>query len=104
MSNTTAAKARPGDSTLERPEPIVRADALAYMVFERKDIAPMERFLQDFGFLPCGPSSGARRYFRTYGSFPCRKLPWRLRIVMRNSLMSPVICRRTARNECGITS
>lgn len=69
MSNATTHEAHAAPAFV-RPDPIVRADAIAYVSFERKDIAAMERFLKDFGFLPCESSSGKSRYFRTYGSFP----------------------------------
>src|SRR5437899_4621992 len=72
MSNPTIheAQAPSAAPAFVRPDPIVRADAFAHVVFERKDIATMERFLKDFGFLPCEPTSGKSRYFRTYGNFP----------------------------------
>ncbi|RQR24592.1 glyoxalase [Burkholderia sp. Bp9142] len=72
MSNTPISE-QPGQPAVPapaRPDPIVRADALAHVVFERKDVATMERFLTDFGFLPCDSSSGKSRYFRTRGNFP----------------------------------
>src|SRR5438093_12926849 len=59
-----------GKPTFERPDPIVRADVFAHVAFERKDVATMARFLQDFGFLPCSQSSGKSLYFRTLGSLP----------------------------------
>jgi len=68
MSDTTIREQLP--SALERPDPIVRADALAHVVFERKDVEKMGLFLQDFGLLPCSASSGKSRYFRSYGSLP----------------------------------
>ncbi len=55
---------------LERPTPIVQADAVAHVVFERCDVEAMSRFLQDFGFRRCGDMGGPSRYFRTYGSLP----------------------------------
>jgi hypothetical protein len=55
---------------IERPEPIVRADAVAHVVFERNDMAKMEQFLVDFGFELCGDASGKSRYFRGYGTLP----------------------------------
>jgi hypothetical protein len=54
---------------IERPEPIVRADAMAYVMFERQDVAEMSRFLADFGFVPVN-STGEARYFRGYGTSP----------------------------------
>lgn len=55
---------------VERPEPIVRASAVAHVVFERSDVESMARFLEDFGFQPCSGAPGASRYFRGYGTFP----------------------------------
>jgi hypothetical protein len=55
---------------LERPIPIVRADALAHVVFERRDVEAMARFLEDFGFRPCSDAHGPNRYFRTHGVVP----------------------------------
>ncbi|WP_179403269.1 VOC family protein [Burkholderia guangdongensis] len=55
---------------IERPVPVVRAVAVAHVVFERKDVENMGRFLEDFGFKPCDGEKGATRYFRGYGTFP----------------------------------
>ncbi|WP_167760177.1 VOC family protein [Paraburkholderia pallida] len=55
---------------IERPEPIVRANAVAHVVFERSDVNKMGQFLEDFGFKPCEGTSGATRFFRGYGTFP----------------------------------
>ncbi|SCK14529.1 hypothetical protein VAR608DRAFT_0901 [Variovorax sp. HW608] len=61
---------RPGDLDIERRDPIIRADGFAHVVFERKDVAKMGQFLQDFGLLPCNSTSGKSRYFRTCGCLP----------------------------------
>jgi hypothetical protein len=54
---------------IPRPEPIVRADAMQYLILERRDLAQMGRFLEDFGFLTVdGP--GETRYFRGHGPSP----------------------------------
>ncbi|WP_185640718.1 VOC family protein [Burkholderia sp. Bp9142] len=55
---------------VERPAPIVRADAVAHVIFERSNVEEMGRFLEDFGFVPCNGEQGATRYFRGYGTFP----------------------------------
>ena len=39
---------------LERPDPIVCADSVLNVAFERRDPGAMQRFLADFGFLPVG--------------------------------------------------
>jgi hypothetical protein len=69
MSQQQTQQKRPD---FERPQPIVRADALAHIVFERRDVGKMDPFLQDFGLLPCGPSAdnGNSRFYRSYGSLP----------------------------------
>ncbi|WP_066802992.1 VOC family protein [Sphingomonas asaccharolytica] len=47
--------------------PIVRADALAHVSYQRRDPDGMARFLADFGFIPLAPASRGRQYFRGYG-------------------------------------
>ncbi|AEG50180.1 Glyoxalase/bleomycin resistance protein/dioxygenase [Sphingobium chlorophenolicum L-1] len=51
-------------------DPIMRADAVAYVVFARRDIATMVRFLEDFGFVDTRISLDQRRFLRGYGSQP----------------------------------
>src|SRR5439155_9776717 len=54
---------------VDRPEPIIRADAMEYVMFERRDVSEMSRFLVDFGFVP--PSTaGEVCYVRGYGTSP----------------------------------
>ncbi|MCW6530772.1 VOC family protein [Sphingomonas sp. MMSM20] len=48
-------------------EPIVRADAIARVSFERSDPVRMARFLADFGFVPLAPPAEGRQYFRGCG-------------------------------------
>ena len=55
---------------IERPEPIVKAEALAYVIFERRDVPEMTRFLRDFGFLPVEGAWGGSHYFRGHGPSP----------------------------------
>jgi catechol-2,3-dioxygenase len=38
-----------GSKPIQRPEPIIRADAVAYVMFERPDLEKQLAFLQDFG-------------------------------------------------------
>jgi catechol 2,3-dioxygenase-like lactoylglutathione lyase family enzyme len=66
----TAANASGAIQSLQRPEPIIRADALAHVVFERRDMEAMSRFLVDFGFRPCDGAGGPGRQFRSYGALP----------------------------------
>jgi catechol 2,3-dioxygenase-like lactoylglutathione lyase family enzyme len=54
----------------DRPAPTVRADAIAHVAFERRDVATMARFLDDFGFLPSRVDGERGRYFRGYGDTP----------------------------------
>lgn len=56
-------------SDSERPEPIVRADAMAHALFERRDVGEMSRFLKDFGLVEY-PADGEISYFRGHGSAP----------------------------------
>ncbi|NPU93896.1 MAG: hypothetical protein HPY82_18440 [Gammaproteobacteria bacterium] len=41
------------------PNPIVKATALAHLIFERPDLALAERFLCDFGLKPCSKTDSA---------------------------------------------
>ena len=52
-----------------RPDSIVRADAMLNIAFERRDVAQMRQFLEDFGLVVC-ESSGDRQYFRGHGDIP----------------------------------
>ncbi len=52
-----------------RPDPIIRADAMAYVRFERTDADRMEAFLFDFG-LTRVEAPGAIRYYRGQGNAP----------------------------------
>ncbi|MCB4861520.1 VOC family protein [Sphingobium sp. PNB] len=55
---------------MDRVDPIVRADAVVHVSFERRDIDAMARFLEDFGFVPVAGGSGGQRHFRGYGPQP----------------------------------
>jgi hypothetical protein len=55
--------------TVERPEPILRADTMAYVRFRRADPDEMERFLGDFGLMPAG-TLGDSRFYRGHGTAP----------------------------------
>jgi catechol 2,3-dioxygenase-like lactoylglutathione lyase family enzyme len=54
---------------LFRPDPVIRADVMAHVVFERRDVTEMGRFLADFGFI-AGEDKGDTRYFRGHGPMP----------------------------------
>src|SRR5260370_7621273 len=54
---------------IERPNPIVRADAIAHVAFERRDVDSMSRFLVDFGLLANETRDGIH-YFRGYADQP----------------------------------
>jgi len=49
-------------------DPIIKADQLAFVVFERKDPAEMARFLRDFGLLQLEGTPGPSLYFRARGA------------------------------------
>jgi catechol 2,3-dioxygenase-like lactoylglutathione lyase family enzyme len=52
---------------LERPTPIAKAVAMSRLMFERRDVAKMTRFLEDFGLVAVD-APGPTRYFRGYGT------------------------------------
>jgi hypothetical protein len=54
---------------LGRPDPIVRADAVLNVAFERRDLGDMKRFLEDFGFM-VREVEGEPLYFRGHGDAP----------------------------------
>jgi catechol 2,3-dioxygenase-like lactoylglutathione lyase family enzyme len=54
---------------VERPDPIVRADSVAHVAFERRDVEAMSRFLVDFGLIAHETRDGVR-YFRGYADQP----------------------------------
>lgn len=60
----------PPQLAIERPAPIIRADAVVSVAFERQDLGAMSRFLEDFGFKPYGEGAAGSQYFRTYGATP----------------------------------
>jgi hypothetical protein len=60
---------KPEFERLERPVPIVRADAMLNIEFERRDLQQMCRFAQDFGLIPVN-ATGETRYFRGHGRAP----------------------------------
>jgi Glyoxalase/Bleomycin resistance protein/Dioxygenase superfamily len=70
MNKTTPSRTAPDFQIIERPKPVVRADAVAHVVFARRDTDTMARFLQDFGFRCVENPNGAERYFRGYGTIP----------------------------------
>lgn len=52
-----------------RPDPIIRADALSHVVFQRKDVEEMGRFLADFGMIAL-EVNGDVRHYRGHGAMP----------------------------------
>ena len=64
MNESTPSHNAPDFRIIERPEPIVRADAVAHVVFARRDTDTMARFLEDFGFRPLEHPEGVPRYLR----------------------------------------
>ena len=54
---------------LGRPDPIVCADSVLNVAFERRDPGAMQRFLEDFGFLPV-EQRDQTTYFRGQGIAP----------------------------------
>lgn len=52
---------------IERPDPIIRADAVAHVTFERRDVESMSRFLADFGLIALESRDNVR-YFRGCGT------------------------------------
>ncbi|MEM7100101.1 MAG: VOC family protein [Pseudomonadota bacterium] len=59
----------PGSQPLERGEPLVKADALAYLLWEVKDLATQRVFLTDFGMLAVSDTD-ADLLMRGYGPEP----------------------------------
>lgn len=55
---------------IKKVEPVIRADELGHVVFERKDPDAMVRFLMDFGFIPLEGVPGPSIFLRAYGSAP----------------------------------
>jgi len=65
--NYVAPRAPAGHRLVERPEPIIKADTMAFVRFARKDPDLMERFLLDFGLARCASQAGIR-YYRGAGA------------------------------------
>lgn len=61
--------AQPDFKRIRRVEPVIKADELAYVTFERKDADRMVRFLTDFGLVPVEGTSGSF-FFRGRGTNP----------------------------------
>ena len=53
---------------LERVRPIVRADRMMHVVYERTNVPEMTRFLRDFGLIPVTTNGDGTTYFRGHGS------------------------------------
>ncbi|NPT60356.1 VOC family protein [Paraburkholderia elongata] len=57
------------NSLLRHQDPILHADRLTHVVFNRRDPDAMDRFLRDFGFVSL-ETSGRSRHYRGYGKAP----------------------------------
>jgi hypothetical protein len=55
---------------IERPQPLIRVQALASVAFERTDVAKMTAFLLDFGFTVEAAEIEGRRFLRGVGELP----------------------------------
>lgn len=60
----------PDFKRIARIEPVIKADELAHVVFERKDVDQMARFLTDFGLVRLDDAQGPSLYFRASGTIP----------------------------------
>jgi catechol 2,3-dioxygenase-like lactoylglutathione lyase family enzyme len=60
---------RAGSKPMQRPEPIVCADAVAYVLFERPELKRQQAFLEDFGMRVAEATERAL-YFRGHGTSP----------------------------------
>jgi len=58
-----------GVQPLARPAPLVKAQALAFLMFEKPDLDAVESFLTDFGMLPVA-SGGQQLAMRGHGDAP----------------------------------
>ena len=47
---------------IDRVEPIIRADSMAFIRFCRRDLDSMDKFLRDFGMIPLREYAGVRHY------------------------------------------
>ncbi len=68
MTQDTVQAAIQSPRKLERPEPIVRADSMLHVVYERSNTAEMSRFLADFGLIPVQHPGSDVLYFRGHGT------------------------------------
>jgi catechol 2,3-dioxygenase-like lactoylglutathione lyase family enzyme len=53
---------------IERVHPIVRADKMMHVVFERSNVSEMTRFLHDFGLMSVASTGDGVSYFRGHGT------------------------------------
>jgi hypothetical protein len=71
-------KAIPGSIPLVRPEPIVKVDQIAWVIFDKADLAKTDSFLRDFGLHAVGQAGGngqgrdqaSEHLYRGAGSLP----------------------------------
>src|SRR5258706_15494694 len=68
MSDVNSALGSPAVRYLERVRPIVHADRMMHVVYERTNVAEMTRFLRDFGLISVAPSGDGVSYFRGHGA------------------------------------
>lgn len=58
-----------GSKPLQRPQPIIKVDRTAYIMFEKPDLVEQERFLRDFGMTEAA-NTGDAIYMRGAGTDP----------------------------------
>ncbi len=68
MSDVNSALGSPAVRYLERVRPIVRADRMMHVVYERTNVAAMTRFLRDFGLISVATTGDEVSYFRGHGT------------------------------------
>src|SRR6266481_6549726 len=68
MRDVNSVLGSPAVRYLERVRPIVRADRMMHVVYERTNVAEMTRFLRDFGLISVAPSGDGVSYFRGHGA------------------------------------
>ena len=60
----------PGSRPLLRPEPLIKADKLGWLLWDVADIDQQEEYLCEFGMLTHS-KEGDTLYMRSYGDGPC---------------------------------
>ena len=67
--HTEEARVAAGSKPVQRPQPLLRADALAYVLFERPELERQLAFLEDFGMQVAAGDSDAL-YLKGHGESP----------------------------------